>query len=93
MSEQHEKPDHILSVVGEALSVVGAGESVARVSAALDQAGVSYGDTLLFIPAFLAFYADARDLDLTQLMQNIQADTEKTLKAIRRLRLDPTEKR
>jgi|SRR5579875_116529 len=92
MSGEHRELDPILARVVEALSFVGAGDAAGRVSAALDQAGISHGDMLLFIPIFLAFYADTGDLDVAQLMQNIQAETERTLKAVKRLRLELIEK-
>lgn len=88
MSSQPNEPDPILARVGQALGFTGSGEAAAKVGEALDRAGVSQKDVLLFIPIFLAFYADTRDLDLTQFVLNIKAEAERTLKAVRRLRYE-----
>jgi len=91
MADHSRELDPVLGWVGEALSYTGAEEAVERVSSALGRAGVSYGDMLLFIPIFLAFYSDTYDLDVAQLVQNIEADTRRVLDAVRRLRLRLTE--
>jgi hypothetical protein len=58
MGEQHDKTDPIITRVGKVLGFAGADEAVAKVSGALGRAGVTRGDVLVFIPIFLAFYAD-----------------------------------
>jgi hypothetical protein len=80
-------PKDPLSLVAQSSPQEGLREALSKVSAALGDAKVTHGEMLLFIPVFLAFYADTYNLDLRQLFENLYSDAKRAHASLSRVTL------